>query len=256
MGQLLLCHKMLKHIFLIFIKPKKSIREVAKSAFRLRDVIFLLFWLGLLRGLLECLWLFAVEHRLVEFSFLSTKMHWWVQESGPFILANILTVYLRWAMYSVVFCFMLKFFGKKSDFAKTLRVFSVILVLYVFAILVNFLHCFLKLKMVHFYITGLFSYSLGVGQLISSCFFLIFVYNLSRYFSLDRISSFLTALLILAIDRIFYFSLGYAYFKMPFIKNLDYKGVFAVGNNLSSLGSVILTFLFLWLGYRKWAEKA
>lgn len=246
---------MIKYFLLILIKPGKTIRQIIQSNIRLSKIIFFLFWLGVIRGVLEVIWIFAINHRLMEMPLLLRQLSWWYLESGPFILANILTVYFRWAMYSLVFYLLLRFFKIKMDFSKVLKVFSVILVLYVITMLTNFLHYFFRLDMIRFYISELYSYSMGIGQIISSCLLILLIYNLALYFGLDRISSLLSSLLVFSAERIFYFFSAWVYFRLPMINALSYKKIFNLGNCLSSLVSLLLTILFLWLGYKLNAQR-
>lgn len=246
---------MLKYFALIIVRPKRTIQEIIRADFKLRKTILFLFWLGLLRGILEVTWIFAINHRLGELSLISRQTSWWYLESGPFILANILTVYLRWAMYSMVFYLTLWFFKIKADFSIILKVFSVILCLYVLTIIMNFLHLFFNIPMVKFHISTLYSYSMGIGQLVSSCLFIFFIYKFGSCLGLDKLSSLLSGLFVFSVDRIFYFFSAWIYFRLPLVNSLSYKNIFNLGNGLSSIVSLLLTLVFLWLGYRINAQR-
>ena len=221
----------------------------------MQNIIFLLFWIGLLRGALEVVWIFAINHRLIELLFLSRKLSWWYLESGPFILANIFTAYSRWAMYSLIFYLGLNFLKIKADFFRILKLFSIIMWLYVLTILANFLHCFFNISMIKFDIAPLYTYSAGIGQWVSSCLLIFFVYKLGRHFKSDKLSSLLIALLVFSADRAFYFFSAWFYFRLPFISEFSHKKIFVAANHLNSLTSILLTLLFLWLGFRLNAQR-
>ncbi len=241
---------MIKLFFLLLIRPKKAIAGIIQAGIKLRKIIFFLFWLGILRGILEVIWIFAVSRRLTELFVRSGQLSWYIFESGPFVLANILTVYLRWAMYSLIFYLSLRLFKIRVDFSQVLKVFCFILGLYVVTILINFLHCFFNLNMVKFYIAESYSPSFGLGQAVSSCLLVWLIYNAGSRLGLDKLSSLLSALLVFGTDRIFYFFSGWIYFRLPLINSLAYKKIFYVANHLTSLMSILLTLLLLWIGYR------
>lgn len=246
---------MLKFFLLIIFKSKETIEKIIQTDISAKRIILFLFWLGILRGILEVIWIFAINKRLIELLFLSRQLCWYLFESGPFVLANILTAYLRWAMYSMVFYLALCFFKIKADFSIILKVFSVILGLYLLTIMMNFLHFFFNIAMIKFQISAIYSYSMGIGQVVSSFLLILFIYKLGSCLGLDRLSSLLSGLLVFSADRIFYFFSAWTYFRLPLISALSYKNIFNLGNHLSSLVSILLTFLFLWIGYRINAQR-
>lgn len=241
---------MIKYFLCLLARPKKTIEAISKANIKTMDIILFLFSLGLVRGLLEVLWLFTIKHRLIQLSFLSRQASWYLLEAGPFILANILTAYFRWAMYSLIFSLSLGFVKIRVDFSRALKVFSVIMGLYVLAGLINFIHYFLGLSMVKFYISEAYAPLLGIGQLISSGLLIFFSYKFSRYLGADKLCAFLTALLIFGSDRFFYFFSAWVYLRLPLAKALSYRNMFNLSSHLVCLVSILLTVLFLRLGFK------
>ncbi|MBI4972625.1 MAG: hypothetical protein HZC16_02270 [Candidatus Omnitrophica bacterium] len=84
----------LKYFLLLIVRPRRAIEEIMRAEIKLRRMLVFLLSLGILRAILETVWLFALSHKLPLLLCLSSSASWWLLEGGPFLLANILTAYL------------------------------------------------------------------------------------------------------------------------------------------------------------------
>ncbi|MBI4972624.1 MAG: hypothetical protein HZC16_02265 [Candidatus Omnitrophica bacterium] len=152
-------------------------------------------------------------------------------------------------MYSLVFYLALRFFKISAEFFEVLKIFSIILGLYVLTGIINFIHPWFNLSVIKFSFSNIYTPAFGGGQIISSILLVWLLFNLGSYFNLDRFAALLSGVLVFAVDRAFYFFAALLYFRSPFISGLAYRRVFWLGNYLSAVASLCLTFLFLWIGH-------
>lgn len=243
------------HALLMLTNPRRAIPAILRAKVRMRTVVGFLFWVGLLRGILEIIWLFAINGRLGDVPLLARHGPWWVLEGGPFIVANILTAYFRWALYSTVFVLLLRVFRIRWAFADDLRVFGAMLGLYVVTILVNFLHGVFDLKMLHLYVAERYVPAFGIGQALAACLMLRMVFVLGRLLSLDRSSALLAAFLVVLVERGLNLAAAWWYFRLPLAEHLSARSLFLVANHLTSLVSLVGVALLIWLGRRLHAKQ-
>lgn len=241
---------MVRDALAILMKPRWAIHRMLTAHVAIRSILMFLFWVGLVRGVLEVVWLFAMSRRVSELAELSGQWSWWMMEAGPFIVANILTAYFRWALYSLVCYAALRFLQARVDFARVLRVFAAVMILYVLTILVNFLHCAMDLPMLQVRIAERYMPSFGIGQGVSSVLVLWWIWTLGRQVGLDRSGALLSAVLVFAVERAFYFFAAWAYFRLPLLSTLSEPTAVFIANHATSVVSLLGTGVLLWLGYR------
>ncbi len=87
---------------LLFFKPKAGIKKIVEGKPSLHKIVYILFFVGLLRGVLETIWLYLMKGQFQQFIFSLGSLQWYLFNGGPFIIVNITSVYFLWALTAFI----------------------------------------------------------------------------------------------------------------------------------------------------------
>ena len=85
--------RLFNDFLLLFFKPKSGIEKILHEKPSLRTIIYVLFFIGLLRGVVETIWLYLMKGQFQQFISSLGSLDWYLINSGPFVMANITSVY-------------------------------------------------------------------------------------------------------------------------------------------------------------------
>ena len=192
-----------------------------------KKIYIFLTLMGLLRGALETLWIFLMSGGLGQLYISLKRPSWYLFECGPFLLANVTTVFFRWAFFSLLILWAVRFQGRninyKVAYFDLLRKVSKILWLYPLAVLPNYLYLFRQLPLIRFRVSGMFQPAIGIGQVITGALTIFMIYRITRQlFGSNKTQSILTGLWVVLFDRAIYVFSGWVFFNIPFIIRFSY----------------------------------
>ncbi len=193
----------------------------------LKKTCIFLALMGLLRGILETIWIFLMSGSLGQLYISLKRPSWYLFECGPFLLANVTTAFFRWALFSFLILWAVRFQGRNMNYKiiypELLRRTSEILWLYPLAVLPNYLYLFWQLPLIRFRVSEIFQPAIGIGQLITGAVTVFMVYGIAkRLFSFNKTQSVLTGLWVVLFDRASYIFLSRVFFNIPFVIRFSY----------------------------------
>lgn len=247
---------MLRYFLSILFKPTVTIQKILDRKPSFLRIIHFLFWIGLLRGVLEIIWLFSIPGQYTQLIQSLSRSSWYLKEAIPFLLANVLTAYFRWAMYALIIFLGARLFKIRVIFSSLLRLYGVILGLYILPGLINFVYVFITLPIIKFKISSSYFPMIGLGQFIGALWFILLTLKVARIlFKMDWINSFLLALAIPILDRVLFVLSAKVYFGLPALAKMGFARQNYLAICIFILASTILIPLFIWIGYRLNEEK-
>lgn len=84
------------YFLLLLIKPIEAINEILCDKLSMRTIIIWLFIAGLLRGVLETVWLYLMKGQSQLLIHSLGSLNWYLFNSGPFVFGNITSAYFLW----------------------------------------------------------------------------------------------------------------------------------------------------------------
>jgi len=236
----------------LFIRPTETIEEILRRRISLKRVAVFLLWIGVLRAVFEIVWIFSMSGRFNEITSYMRIPSWYIFETVPFVIANILTAYLRWAMFAALAFFGARVFSKeKRGFGDVLRVYGIALGIYAFGMLLNFVYAFWRLPAVRFEASSVYSPVIGIAQVFGSIFLVVVSYHAVRIlFKLSRLEALFIGLLIPLLDRAFLIAATKVFFNAPALINFSAKQVFFISTVCFAVFSVCATAFILYFGFK------
>lgn len=206
---------------------------------------------GLLRGLLEAVWLYAMARRpgLLEQLLLDPARY--LAEGALFVAANGMTAYLRWAMYAFLFMAVSRWFGRKVPFARLGTLTALLLGLYVVPVLVNTLYLFVSLPVLQFPVSQAYQPFIGLGTLVATFWFAwVAFWIFCEACGLSKVESLLGAVFIPLLDKVLFIGGAAVVFQWRWLTWLPVSarmGLVTLGFLAAAAAAIPL---FLWLGRR------
>ncbi len=235
----------------LLTRPRAAVRilrETVPSGWALMGFLGVV---GLLRGSLEAIWLYAMARRpgLLE-QLLLDPMRYLV-EGALFVAANGMTAYLRWAMYVFLFMAIARWFGRRVPFARMGTLTALLLGLYLVPVLVNTLYLFVPLPVFQFSVSQVYQPYMGLGTLVASIWFAWVAFWIFRdACGLSMAESLLGALFIPLLDKALFIGGAAVVFRWHWLTWLPVTSRMA----WVTLGFLIAAGLaipaFLWFGRR------
>ena len=240
---------MLSHFCDLLIRPTPAIRKILTDRPSFKRLVIFLLSAGILRGLIEGLWMLPREGQLFQIIASPVLFKSYMNLGIPFILSSITCGYVRWVGFALLPCLLAKLWGGKARYKDFLRVTGIMMGLYVVTILPNFAYLFFKLPMIQFNVSKIYNPAIGLGQWITAVWLVVIIYKASRIIcGLSGFQALLCGLSVLLVN------IGALVFGSLVFFNFDYFNTFSLRTTLNIathifIGITILTIpVFLWSG--------
>ena len=205
---------MIRLALLLLIRPRAGIREALERPPSPGSLLLFLGVVGLLRGLLEAVWLYAMANRPGLLLQLSQDPTRYLMEGLLFVAANVMTAYLRWAMYAALFLGIARWFGQRISFNNMKILAGLMLGLYLVPVLVNSLYLVLPLPSVKFTVAQVYQPIIGIGQMVTTVWFAWIAYTIFRQVcGLQAWEALMGAVFIPLLDRVLFVGAAAAIFQ-------------------------------------------
>lgn len=242
--------------FLLLTRPRAGIRQAIGAPPSLNAQLVFLGVIGCWRGVLEAAWLYGMARRQgVLLERLLAETGRFLYEGALFVAANVMTAYLRWAIYAILLLGVARWFGRRVPFERVSVLAAMILGLYVVPVLVNGIYLVAPLPSIRFAVSAVYQPVIGLGQVVATIWFAWVTYHIFRQAcSLSVLPAALGAVFIPLLDRVLFVGAAALVFRVRALAWLPVPsrmGVVTVGFLLVAL---IATPTLLWLG-RRWGTR-
>lgn len=147
---------------------------------RLWSILLFLTIISLLRGVLDGVVVLLNEAQLSALWHAGRLLPWFVAKAYPLLLADWLAGYVRWLGFALVPYVLGRFCGGTGRLKDMLRLYGIILGIYVVTVLPNFSYFFLPLPVVRFDSAPVFKPTLGIGNVLTSLWLAWVTYRVCR----------------------------------------------------------------------------
>lgn len=245
------------HLSILLLRhPRQAIRQALAHPPSTKSLLLFLGIVGFLRGLLEALWLYGMAYRPGILLELLQEPNRYLLEGALFIAANVMTAYLRWAMYAVLFSGVARWFGRRIPFRHLTILTGLMLGLYLVPVIVNSLYLIFPLPSIKFSVSQVYQPVIGVGQLVATAWFAWVAYHVFRAAcGLSNQEAVLGAAFIPLLDRVLFVAGAAVVFQVRDLALLPVTfrmGLVTVG---FLIVAVVATPLLLWFGRRMSEER-
>ena len=242
--------RLFNDFLLLFFKPKSGIEKILHEKPSLHTIVYILFFIGLLRGVVEIIWLYLMKGQFQQFLYLLGSLDWYLFNAGPFIVCNIPTTYFLWSLTALIVFESGRFLGGEGEFVDILRIYGIFIFSNFLIAILNYLHYFVYIPTIRFRASEIFNPDIGIGQIVIFIWLVILTYQISR--SVHRLSytdSILIAFLPVLMGTVLYIFSIKACFNLiiPFL-NINVQP-FLSSLIIYTLSTIFLTFLFLYIGF-------
>jgi hypothetical protein len=232
----------------MLVRPTQAVERILKERPGFLSLIIFLTGISLLRGLLDGVLTLLTEGQLLGMWHAGRLLPWFILKAYPLLLADWLAGYVRWLGFALVPYLLGRFCGGRGRLVDFLRLYGVILGIYVITVLPNFAYFFVPLPMIRFHAAPQFSPTLGVGQILTSAWLVWVSYLvLKRVHGLPAFESFAIGFLTPALNIAALVLPGAILFNLPQLqawggKQLTYVTLlgFSAASVLLIMGFVIL----------------
>jgi hypothetical protein len=242
---------MFKYFLILFAQPTKTIKEILKINPSFKRLVFFLFWIGLLRGLVEIV-LFSLE--IGQFSQVITSLFLLKNFllKGTFILSSSISfAYFRWVVFAFIVYFLGRILGGRGGFSDCLKVYGLILGIYLVTVLPNFAYLFWRLPMIRFEVSNFYVPSFRIGQVITSLWLVFISYKATKIIhNLSWFNSLLVGFSIPLINVATLVFVAFVFFKFSSYFPFSQEKIFTLINYGLIIIPLILAPVFLYLGYK------
>lgn len=241
---------MIKYFLYLFIRPTATIKRILHERPSFTRIIIFLFCIGLARGLIDDAW-----QLLMAGQFSQTISSWSVFKShlvigSFFIFSCITTAYARWIAFALIAYIFGKFVGGKGKIIDFLRVYGIILGIFLVTALPNFAHLFVKLPAIQFAVSEPYNPTIGVGQMLTSCWLAYISYKAVRIiYGLAVTDSILIGLSVPLINIGTLIFGAKVFFNIPKIAFLTERKLFSLATFVFIAATLIAIPLLVWLVY-------
>jgi hypothetical protein len=240
---------LLFHFCNLLIRPTYTIKEILIDRPGFKRVAFFLFWIGILRGLIEGLWMLAREGQFLPIMVSPVLFKSYMNVGTPFILSSITCGYVRWVGFALLPCLLAQFWGKEARYKDFLRVTGVMMGLYVVTILPNFAYLFFKLPMIQFHVSKVYNPAIGLGQWITAVWLVTIIYKASRMIChLSRFQSWLCGLSVLLVNIGALVLGSLVFFNLEYFHTVSFRGTLNIATYIFIGITIITVPIFLWFG--------
>lgn len=215
---------MMRYFLNLIINPKSAVEKILKAGITFKRIALFLLAIGAGRGLLEVVWFYMDRGALSQAVLFLKSPTWHLFEFWPAIFSCVFTAYIRWITYAMFIVFAAKIFGKKADFSAILKIYGILLGIFILPAILNFTYLIRPLPMIRFNISGVYNHIIGLGQILSAILFVYLSTNiLNSLLKIKPTDAFLISLSIPVIDRAVYVGLCVLFFNARPIAGLSLR---------------------------------
>ena len=106
--------RLFNDFLLLAFKPQIGIERILIEKPNLHTIVYVLFFVGLIRGVVETIWLYLMKGQFQQFISSLGSPDWYLFNAGPFILCNIPSTYFLWSLTALIVFESGKFLGGKG----------------------------------------------------------------------------------------------------------------------------------------------
>ena len=239
------------YFLFLFINPYNTIKQILQRKPPFVRIIIFLCLVGILRGVIEGIWILLMNGQFKQVIFSPLIFKNYLFKGIPFIFSNVTTAYVRWVGFAFVVYFVGRLLGGKGKFIDFLRLYGIILGIFVVTILPNFTYVFLRLPIIRFGVSRLYNPVLGIGQALTFLWLIFISYKVIRIVhQLPKIDSALISLLVSLLSTVSLILGALVFFNLPVLTAFSYRRVFSIATLVFIIFTVIAIPIFFWLGYK------
>ncbi len=176
-----------KFFIQLIIKPKKTINLIQHQSPPIFQFVKFLLAVGFLRGLFDIPWIYWQAGQLPSLSYSLVEPTWYLLNIGPFILTEIVTIFLRWVLFAGIVHGLAYMLEARGLFRSTLNAFGVILAITLATILINYLHFIFPIPLIRFSSSPQYNPVIGIGQITTSIWIGFATFQLAKaYYQLEQ----------------------------------------------------------------------
>jgi hypothetical protein len=165
---------------ILFLRPVSGIKKILDEKPGMRLILYWLFIAGLLRGVVETIWLYLMKGQFHQFVSSMGDLNWYLLNIGPFIVSNISSSYFLWTLTALIVYEAGKFLDGNGNFVDILRIYGVAMFSYFLIGILNFFHYFVNISMIRFRASEIFNPDMGIGQIAIFVWLAILTYQVAR----------------------------------------------------------------------------
>lgn len=168
-----------------------------------------------------------------------------------FVFSCITTGYARWIAFTLIAYVLGKFAGGTGKVTDFLRVYGIILGIFFVTALPNFAHLFLKLPIIQFSVSQSYSPTIGIGQVLTSCWLAYISYKAVQIIhNLPRVDSILIGLSVPLINIGTLIFGAKVFFNLPQIAPLAERKLHTLATYVFIAATLVAIPLLIWVVYR------
>jgi len=212
----------LLHHCILLLKPHYGIKKIIEENLDLRTIAYMLFFIGLIRGVLETVWLYVMVGKFSKLLSSLRTLDWYLLNGGPFVLGNVTSVYFLWMLVTFIIFKFGKLLGGKGNFNDLLKVYGTFMISYALIGVINYVHVLVDIPFICFKASEYFNPAIGVGQEVVFLWLIVISYFVARdLHNLSKIDSILISFLPVLIGIALYIISVILFFN--FYKLLPFK---------------------------------
>lgn len=150
------------------LRPARTIERVLRERPSFWSLVLFLTTISLLRGILDGALVLMDDGQLLAMLAAGRFVPWLIGKAYPLLLADWLAVYVRWLGFALVPYLLGRLCGGGGRLVDLLRLYGIILGIYVVTVLPNFAYFVLPLPLIRFDVAPFFQPTLGVGNVLTS----------------------------------------------------------------------------------------
>lgn len=242
---------MLGYFFHMLYAPGAAIDRVLAEQPSFKRITAYVSAMGLLRGLVEGLWILLMAGQLQAMLVRGQFGTWILGEAAPFLLANLLTGLFRWGLFAIVPYALGRFSGGQGRWLDFLRVYGVAMAIYVVTILPNYSYLFWHLPVYQVAVSWSYNPIFGLGQVLTSIWLGYFGYvSCRRLHGLPGVESVLVGVAVPATNLGLFIIAAKVFFNLRLLARLSLVHTFWIATAGFIAAALVAIPVLFWLGFR------
>lgn len=164
----------------MLVRPVRTIERVIVERPSFWSLVLFLTAIGLVRGVLDAVLVLLDDGQLLSMWAAGRLLPWLAGKAYPLLLADWLAGYVRWLGFALVPYLLGRLCGGVGRISDLLRLYGIILGIYVVTVLPNFAYFVLPLPLIRFEVAPFFQPTLGVGNILTSAWLVWVTYTVVR----------------------------------------------------------------------------